>query len=538
MEQNLSKFTEILVKTMKPKYFLTLAFALTALWSNAQIIPYQRITPPVKRNTVGMYPELKNKTSWDGREPGSYSIKFKCKALKPGQMVFLADHHIGGKYLRDTAEIQANGIATFNGSYNTKKPSPSKLQRGMYLFVLPEKRDYFEFMIDDDQDFTITFDTSFYEREYYKKMKVDGSTENSDFVQYQVSKMSVIEKLIALDEEVKKDSTPANIKRLEPKKAAYLREKEASDSLFVATHPKNLLSHFIYSLIAVDFPTVLPTKADGTKDSAYPFNYFKLHYWDHVDFNEDGLVRMPVNVLKQKLDFYFDKVIVPDADTCIVASEWLLAKTKNSIENEKYIIWYLTNRFESSNVMGLDKAFVHMALSNYCAGKAWWVDSVTVAKMCENAFRRSHTLIGQIAPELELKNLDSAWVRTNLIRAPYTIMIFWDPTCGHCKEVLPKLAKIYEENKSKGWKVVALSSGDKKKEWHEYAKEHPEMKEFIHLIRGEVQSQKYADALYSYYVIASPTIFILDSNKKIIANRIDVEKVAEFIEHSEKFKTK
>ena len=198
----------------------------------------------------------------------------------------------------------------------------------------------------------------------------------------------------------------------------------------------------------------------------------------------------------------------------------------------------MTNRFESSNVMGLDKAFVHMALSNYCAGKAWWVDSVTVAKMCENAFRRSHTLIGQIAPELELKNLDSAWVRTNSIRAPYTIMIVWDPTCGHCKEVMPKLAKIYAENKSKGWKVVALSSGDKKKEWHEYAKEHPEMKEFIHLIRGEVQSQKYADALYAYYVIASPTIFILDANKKIIANRIDVEKIAEFIEHSEKYKTK
>jgi protein-disulfide isomerase len=298
------------------------------------------------------------------------------------------------------------------------------------------------------------------------------------------------------------------------------------------------LSRFLYSLIAVDFPSVLPTKADGTKDSAYPFNYFKLHYWDHVDFNEDGLVRMPVNVLKQKLDFYFDKVIVPDADTCIVASEWLLAKSKNSIENEKYIIWYLTNRFESSNVMGLDKAFVHMALSNYCAGKAWWVDSVTVAKMCENAFRRSHTLIGQVAPELELKNLDSAWVRTNSIRAPYTIMIFWDPTCGHCKEVMPKLAKLYAENKSKGWKVIALSSGDKKKEWHEYTKEHPEMKEFIHLIRGEVQSQKYADALYSYYVIASPTIFILDSNKKIIANRIDVEKIAEFIEHSEKYKAK
>jgi thiol-disulfide isomerase/thioredoxin len=288
-------------------------------------------------------------------------------------------------------------------------------------------------------------------------------------------------------------------------------------------------------LVGVEIPSQLPTKADGTKDSAYPFNYFKQHYWDHVDFNEDGLVRMPVNVLKTKLDFYFDKVIVPDADTCIIASEKLLEKCKNSIENEKYIIWYLTNRFESSNIMGLDRVFVHLALSNYCSGKAWWVDSATVAQMCQNAFRRSHSLIGAPAPELELKNLDSAWVKTNSIKASYTITIFWDPTCGHCKEIMPKLAKIYEANKAKGWKVVALSSGDKKKEWYEYVKDHPETKQFIHLIRGEVQSQKYADALYSYYVIASPTIYIMDADKKIIANRIDVDKIEEFINHTDEF---
>jgi hypothetical protein len=96
---------------------------------------------------------------------------------------------------------------------------------------------------------------------------------------------------------------------------------------------------------------------------------------------------------------------------------------------------------------------------------------------------------------------------------------------------MPKLAKIYEANKDKGWKVIALSSGDKKKEWEEYYNTHPETQAFTHLIRGEVQSQKYADALYSYYVVSSPTIYVLDADRKIVANRIDVDKMVDFLKH-------
>ncbi|MEK0440891.1 MAG: hypothetical protein RLZZ504_1807, partial [Bacteroidota bacterium] len=41
----------------------------------------------------------------------------------------------------------------------------------------------------------------------------------------------------------------------------------------------------------------------------------------------------------------------------------------------------------------------------------------------------------------------------------------------------------------------------------------------------------YADALYSYYVVASPTIYVLDADRKIVANRIDVDKMVEFLKH-------
>ena len=95
---------------------------------------------------------------------------------------------------------------------------------------------------------------------------------------------------------------------------------------------------------------------------------------------------------------------------------------------------------------------------------------------------------------------------------------------------------IKASHKEKGWKVITLASGDKKKEWYKYLKDNPKMDYFTNLIRGEVRAQKYADALYSYYVIASPTLYILDENKKIVANRIDAEKIPEFIEHLDKEK--
>jgi peroxiredoxin len=513
------------------------------LESDLKFTPYYR-TAPVKPNVFGNYPKLKNAPAWDGREAGVYSVRFKFRTITPakatpkitniytGDTVYLADHNIGGKYLRDTAIIDKNGVANFQGT--------KKLQRGMYLFVFPKKRDYFEFMIDDDQDFQIDFDTAWSTRDYYLKMTATGSTENASFIEYQKGKVVVIEKLMAIDEEIQRDSAgpQALLDSLNTLRDRYLNDKGNYDSAYIIKNPGHLLSKFLIAMIGVPYPEILPVMADGKADSTFAFRWYKEHYWDHIDFADDGLLRMPVNIVKQRLDFFFEKIIVPDADSCIKEAEKIMDACKNTIEMEKYVIWYLTNRFESSNIMGMDRAFVRMAISTYCQGKSWWVDSTTINKMCENAFRRAHTLIGETAPELELKDIKGNWVNTEKIRGQYVIFIFWDPTCGHCKEVMPKLAKILADNKDKGWKVVALTSGDKKKEWEEYYNSHPETQTFTHLIRGEVQSQKYADNLYSYYVIASPTIFVMDANRKIVANRVDVDKMVDFLAHLDSEKEK
>jgi len=96
----------------------------------AQITPYQR-TAPVKINNIGVYPKLTNTKNWDGREAGTYSLRFKIRGLKPGDTAYIADYYLDNKYLRDTAVVDKKGLISFTGN--------KKLQRGMYLFVMPKK---------------------------------------------------------------------------------------------------------------------------------------------------------------------------------------------------------------------------------------------------------------------------------------------------------------------------------------------------------------------------------------------------------------
>lgn len=494
--------------------------------TNILITLYQR-EAPVKVNTVGVYPKMRNNKTWPGHETGSYNIRFKIKGIMPGDTVFLADHFQDGKYLRDTTVVDKKGVATFTGNY--------RLQRGMYLFVLPGRRDFFEFIVDDDLDFQINTDTNYYSREYYKNMVVEGSAQNTAFATYQSGRVKLLHELYDIEQEIKSDTQPERRKALMTRKKDLALMRENYDENYIRSNPSHLLSHFLYAMKDVEVPEELPLLADGTRDSAFPFRYYKTHYWDHIDLGDDGLIRMPVHFLKTRLDYYFDKLVSPDPDSLIAESQKLLNKAKNTVEIERFLVMHLTNKFESSKIMGQDKAFVYMALSYYCNGKAWWTDSATLSRMCDAANRMKYNTIGEKAPALEHMMPDSSFFNTASIVANYTIMMFWDPTCGHCREVMPKLHKIYLNKKDQGWKVIALSSGDKMKEWYKYLEEHPEIaKDFIHVTRGIVRNDYWKNQLQMYYIYASPTIFVLDKDKKILANRIDVEKIEEFIDHVEK----
>lgn len=499
--------------------------------------PYKALTAVKKINNVGVYPNLKAAASWGGQQEGEYSLKFKIGGLRPGDEVYLADNYNGSKYLRDTAQVNKKGIAVFEGNY--------KLQRGMYLFVFPKKQGFFEFIVSDDLDFQIETDTSYYENDFYSKMVVKGSEENTSFIQYQIEKLEIAKGLVRLDKELK-DSTISSTKRaaLDAQKKAIIITKNNLDRTYINQNPNHLLSRFLTAVIDIEVPKELPLDKEGKADSSYPYKYYRNHYFDNVDFGEDGLMRMPFHIVKQKLDFYWDKVQVLHPDSAYRAASRIINMADQTVDLERFLIWYHINKFETSNIMGLDKTFCMLGRETYMAGKAWWADSATIGSISKNIIQREGSVIGTRAADLMLQTFDTAraasqktpWVRLNDIKAKYKIMIFWDPTCGHCREVVPKLARIYNKNMDKDWVVIGLTQSDKKKEFDEFMDAHPEVKNWIHLDRSAAPSDAYARNLKQYYVIASPTIFVLDENNIIQANRMDVEKLDEFIKQLDRMK--
>jgi peroxiredoxin len=132
--------------------------------------------------------------------------------------------------------------------------------------------------------------------------------------------------------------------------------------------------------------------------------------------------------------------------------------------------------------------------------------------------------------------LDTSHVYHSLynVKAKYTLLIFWDANCGKCKEELPRLQTMYNEFNPKGSKspklfdVFGVSLTPDAKEWQKYLREHNLPWINVYDPNNETNFRR----LYDIY--STPVLYLLDENKKILAKRLSVEQLKDFIKDLEK----
>jgi thiol-disulfide isomerase/thioredoxin len=222
-------------------------------------------------------------------------------------------------------------------------------------------------------------------------------------------------------------------------------------------------------------------------------------------------------------------------DSIIKSADFLLSKASAGKENFKYCLYWITNHYETSTYMGMDKVFVHMVDQYYNKGKAFWVDETLLFKMKDRADQLRNNLLGNKGPNLTM--LDTSHVYHSLynVKANYTLLIFFDANCGKCKEEMPKLKVLYDElnskpavNGKKFFDVFAVSLTPDAKEWQKYMRENKFKWLNVYDPNNETNFRK----LYDIY--STPVIYLLDENKKILAKRLTVEQLREFISDLEK----
>jgi len=298
---------------------------------------------------------------------------------------------------------------------------------------------------------------------------------------------------------------------------------------YMNDHPETLLGKVFKTSKEVEIPEA-PLLPNGKKDSTFAFKYYKSHFFDDIDFSDARLLRTPV--FYSKIRQYLDKLTVQHFDSLNVAADFLAEKARANQEVFKFIVQNITSYYEveATKVVGLDAIFVHMVNKYYKTGQAFWVDSTVMAKIVKRSNTLEPLLLDKVAPNLTLPDVyTQQLVSLHDVKAAYTIVYFWDPTCGHCKKVTPHLYEWWLENRQKkGVAVYGVNTIVDQKEIFDYLKEKP--MDWIK-VWDPYNTSKFRD-LYDIY--KSPEMYLLDKDKKIISKHIGVEDLDPLIKMYEK----
>jgi thiol-disulfide isomerase/thioredoxin len=454
-----------------------------------------------------------------------YQIKVKIDGFQDKE-AYLGYYYGDKQYLRDTAYLAADGWFYFEGN--------EKLSGGIYLLVMPPDNQFFQFLVDEDEQWfsleTKLGDTS-------KNMKVKDSPDNELFYRY----LNFLSEKRPEAEALRQQISEAGG---DEKKKAKLEEKlEVIDKAvidfqhdMIRQHPKTLTAATIQANMPLDVP-----EFEGDKKDLLSFYWLRNHWFDNIGIADARMIRTPY--FFQKVDHYVQKMTVQHPDSLNMAIDKVLEMVKPAEESFKFFLIHFLNVYAKSKLVGMDAVYVHLAGKYYATGQAPWTEPDQLEKIVDNANRLAPLLIGKVAPNIQMETQDGQQMWLHDFESAVTVLFFWDPDCSHCKKSMPEMVEFAKSYKEKGVAVFAVCtklvtrddqgnfSFDEVNECWSTIKER-DMDVFFNTVDPYHRS-RYKTV---YDIRSTPQIYVLDAGKTILSKRIGTEQLPEVLDHILKVK--
>lgn len=461
---------------------------------------------------LSVFPILLN-----GQLKSGYDIDVSIRGLQDSA-IYLAYHFGDKQYIKDTVDLSKAGRARFSGI----EPLP----QGIYMIVLPGRK-YFEILISKDQIFSVECSYA----DYFNTLKFTGSDENTAFVAYQkkwVSMQQYASSVAKRNQANKQNSDSLKIltklqKDTEENMKSYLRG-------VVSENEGNLLAVLVKALLPIDVPEIKVPVGSSNPDSVrwiQSYLYTKNHFFDNVSLTDERLLRTPI--LHARLAAFFKNVVIQAPDSLNKEIDKIIKITEKNYKIFQFVAVFLFNHFRESEIMGHDAILVKLADDIYLSGKADWVSKEFKDDLKKQIELIRPNLIGKKAKDLIMNSYKEIFVSLYDIEKEFTIVYFWEPDCGHCKESTPKLKEFYTKQHDYTLEVFAVCTTGEKEKWSKYIEENK-----LTWINGWDPARTTRFDFY-FNVQSTPMVYILDKNKKIIAKKIAVEEIGPFIDNYRKY---
>jgi thiol-disulfide isomerase/thioredoxin len=342
-------------------------------------------------------------------------------------------------------------------------------------------------------------------------------------------------------------------KDLEMERKAYLAATTKKDSLLheanynlhnneLNTYRENFVKQQPTSMMAVLLkamkePAVAISNPVTKQDSLNNYNYYKQHYWDGVTFMDERVIRTPFFL--KKIERYYREVVPQTADSIIKDVDYKLLLARSCPEMYKFLLNWLTDEYINPKYMGQDAVFVHLFNKYHSKGLTSWLNEKQMEAISRRAYMLMANLIGEKGANLEM--LDSSGKPSPLydVNADYTVICFWDPNCGHCKEEVPRLDSIYQASwKSHNVKIYAVLTPDDKEnaknDWVQFITAH-KLTDWVHVYKTKAMEEAdFAAQKPSfrqlYDITLTPSLYLLDKDKNIVGKKLTILQLNELLQ--------
>lgn len=455
-------------------------------------------------------------------QTNEFELKVVFKPFKH-QFIYLGYHYGKQKPIIDSVLLDDNSTGIFKRA--------KKLEKGVYLIGFPNKTGYFEVLIDKEQKFTVIADSA----NLIPSMKFVGSPDNTLFLQYQ-NYASIKGREI---EDAKKQLAASKTKADSTKWTDAIIKSDKDIQQYrqdlITKNPDATISALLKAMKNPEVPPVAQ-HPNGKYDSAFAYRYYKDHYWDDTWFFDERLAR--TSFFEEKLDEYFATMIYPHPDSVIKEIDWMLAYATANDEMQRFLLVKFINRYLNPQYMWEDKVYVHLFEKYFSQKEYPWLNEKGKKTIFDRYYSMSANIFGSTAANIELPDSNGKTKSLYSVTSPYTVVVFWDPTCGHCKETLPRIDSIYRAK----WNAlnvkiyaVAKETDGTKKDWLSFVSQH-QLKGWEHVYNSkDANDARVKNNIPSYYqlydVQVVPTLYLLDKDKSIIAKKIPFDQIDKVLDY-------
>lgn len=423
-------------------------------------------------------------------------------------MLILGHYYAQHRYVDDTAYNNGKGKFVFEGS--------QQLSPGLYFITNSSNSRYIELAIYHESP---TFQLLTDNHNWVANMQVKGSKQNEVFFNYQRASNRLYEEMM----EAKQTLDSAAFVAF--RRAQYVQMDSIKQALYLQ-HPEAMIAKMIHATKSVEEDVPIRWNNGDSLTQRERFDYFMKHYFDNMPLDDDFLLRTPKEIFYQRVMDYTDKYMrgMPPNEICPLLDS-LIDRAEPAPDLYRWLIVQLTEKYLQSHVMVYDEVYVHLVQRYFATGKVQGLSPSTVDEQVERASKWERLLVGKVAPELIL--FDTLRIAHSLhhMGGRYTLLLFWSPTCGHCRDIIPALyeefVKVADSLNLTAFAILTEPDEATQTKWKQFLTDHHiNSPRWVNMSGGEAN----VDWREVYDITTTPQIYLIENTEhKFIAKKLNAQ---------------